>query len=258
MEPAADVMTVTLDGTGHSTSVVPQGGIIDIQQQQLIVSTAASPGGNSSVVQIQEPQRGIEMIEFFRKQREREKFCDVILHVQGKQFYAHRMVLAAGSAYFDSMFKSKKTIRENLAISCQDPEIFKAFLNYFYTGSISLKKENVGELIRLSHHFLVGKLKAYCADFLERYLDAANALHVKQISEKFQLPSLTKSAMTFIQTNLAEVINHEVMMDLPPKQIEQFVTEKVYKPACRMFVKVSSSFPLCSLTDLRIAARCSS
>jgi len=217
---------ITLDGGGHQTTALPPAGLMDLQQQQLIVTTASSPGG-SSVVQIQEPQRGIEMIEFFRKQREREKFCDVILHVQGKQFFAHRMVLAAGSAYFDSMFKSKKTIRENLAISCQDPEIFKAFLNYFYTGSISLKKENVGELIRLSHHFLVGKLKAYCADFLERYLDAANSLHVKQISEKFQLPSLTKSAVGFIQTNLAEVINHEVMMDLPPKQIEQFVTEKV-------------------------------
>jgi kelch-like protein 11 len=228
-----DVLSVAVDSTGHHATVSQAALLEQIQQQQqqqqqqLVLATPADPSGNGTGIQVQEPQRGIEMIEFFRKQREREKFCDVILHVQGKQFFAHRMVLAAGSAYFDSIFKSKKTMRENLAISCQDPEIFQNFLNYFYTGSITLKKNNVGELIRLSHHFLVGKLKAYCAEFLERYMDVSNCLHVRQIAEKFQLPSLIKAAIEFVQNNLGELINHEIMMDLPPKQIEYFVTEKV-------------------------------
>jgi len=234
---SGEVISVSVDSTGHHATVSQaalleqiqqqqqQAQVVQAHQQQLVLATPADSTGSG--IQVQEPQRGIEMIEFFRKQREREKFCDVILHVQGKQFFAHRMVLAAGSAFFDSMFKSKKTMRENLAISCQDPEIFQNFLNYFYTGSITLKKQNVGELIRLSHHFLVGKLKAYCAEFLERYLDVSNCLHVRQIAEKFQLPSLVKAAIEFVQNNLGEVINHDIMMDLPPKQIEAFVTDKV-------------------------------
>ena len=71
------------------------------------------------------------------------------------------------------------------------------------------------------------KLKGYCAEFLERFLDAENCLHVRKIGERFRIPSLAKAATNFIQTNLGEVINHEIMMELPPKEIENFVTEKV-------------------------------
>ena len=139
MDGGGDVIAVSLqDGSGmvHHNTVVSQAMLDQIaaaaqQQQQhhhqdLILAT---PANSSNAVTIQEPQRGVEMIEFFRKQRLRDKFCDVVLHVHGKHFYAHRMVLAAGSAYFDSIFKSKKTIRENLAINCQDPEVFQ-MVNY--------------------------------------------------------------------------------------------------------------------------------
>lgn len=224
----------------------------------------------SNPVEFTETTRGSELMAFFKKFREREKYCDVVLHVQGKEFYAHRAILAASSPYFDSIFltrsihgssKSKVTpaatlsgaakhwarcnkygpgICESLVISCQNHEIFVALLNYMYTGQIQLDKGNVGELMRLANHFLMNKLKSYCAQYLERFIDCENCLHMKEIGEKFNVPSLAKAATSFVQTHLAEVINHEVMMDLSAKQVETFVIEKAWSIPQDVAVKFMS------------------
>lgn len=54
-----------------------------------------------------ENQHGTAVLEKLRSQRELVRCCDVILHVGGKQFQAHRCVLAACSPYFDSIFKGR-------------------------------------------------------------------------------------------------------------------------------------------------------
>ncbi|CAL8103102.1 unnamed protein product [Orchesella dallaii] len=244
----------------HNQQLVNQ--IQGVQQQ--------TQQSNSNPVEVTETARGTELMAFFKKFREREKYCDLVLHVQGKEFYAHRAILAASSPYFDSIFqtrsvhagsKSKVTpastlsgaakhwarcnkygegICESLVISCSDPEIFLSFLNYMYTGQIQLDKNNVGELMRLANHFLMNKLKAYCAQYLERFLDCENCLQMKEIGEKFSVQSLAKGATTFVQTHLAEVINHEVMMELSPKQVESFVTEKAWSIPQDVAVKFMS------------------
>jgi kelch-like protein 11 len=176
-----------------------------------------------------------------------------VLHVHGRQFLCHRLILAANSAYFDSIFQSriakavvtgskarnsqyysknpsnitKSVMMESLIISCTEPDLFQIFLNYMYTGQVTIDKSNVAELLRLSNNFMVAKLKEYCAEYLERFLDAENCLQVKEVGEKYRINSLAKSATTFVQNNLGEVINHEIMMELLPKQVENFVTEKV-------------------------------
>lgn len=225
---------------------------------------------NNNPLEYTETSKGVELLAFFRKFREREKYCDVVLHVQGKEFYAHRAILAASSPYFDSIFqtrsvhggsKSKVTptathsgaakhwakcnkygtgICDSFVISCSDHGIFLSFLNYMYTGRIQLDRTNVGELMRLANHFLMNKLKSYCAQYLERFLDYENCLQMKEVGEKFRVQSLIKSSTSFVQTHLAEVINHEVMMDLSARQVEAFVTEKAWSIPQDVAVKFMS------------------
>jgi kelch-like protein 11 len=84
------------------------------------------------------------------------------------------------------------------------------------------------------------RLKGYCGEYLERFLNAENCLEMKEIAEKFSMTELAKTAVNFVKNNLGDVINHEMMMDLPMKRIEKFVTEKAWNVPMDAAVKVMS------------------
>ncbi|XP_063603895.1 uncharacterized protein LOC134779658 [Penaeus indicus] len=170
-----------------------------------------------------ENQHGTAVLEKLRSQRELVRCCDVILHVASKQFQAHRCVLAACSPYFDSIFKASKTVKEQLNISSQDPEVFQCLLTYMYTGTVVVDKTNVAELLRLANKLLIAKLKEHCAEYLDRYLDAANCLTVRDMATKFNLESLEKTTGGFISSNLSDIIEGEEVLELSHTQLEDFL-----------------------------------
>ncbi|KAK7794362.1 hypothetical protein R5R35_007243 [Gryllus longicercus] len=171
-----------------------------------------------------ENQHGNAILEKLKQQK--EQFCDVTLYIDGKKYKAHRNVLASCSPYFDSVLKMHKTVKEGLTITCQNPEVFHCLLNYMYTGSIVIDKNNVAELLRLANHFLVAKLRNYCAEYLDRYLDITNCLSVREMAEKYNMPSLMKAATLFIQVNVTKVIFQEEILYCPLRKIEAFLSEK--------------------------------
>ncbi|KAG7158080.1 Kelch-like protein 12-like [Homarus americanus] len=171
-----------------------------------------------------ENQHGTAVLEKLRNQRELIRCCDVILHVARRQFQAHRCVLAACSPYFDSIFKASKTVKEQLTISSQDPEVFRCLLAYMYTGTVVVDKTNVAELLRLANKLLIAKLKEHCAEYLERYLDATNCLTVRDMATKFNLEALEKTTGTFIQAHLSDIIEGEEVLDLSHTRLEDFLS----------------------------------
>ncbi|KAJ8870589.1 hypothetical protein PR048_029612 [Dryococelus australis] len=173
-----------------------------------------------------ENQHGNAVLEKLKIQKEQGRFCDVTLYVEGKQFKAHRSVLASCSPYFDSVLKMHRTVKERLTIICQNSEIFSCLLNYMYTGSVVIDKNNVAELLRLSNHFLVNKLKSYCAEYLDRYLDVTNCLSVREMAEKYNMPALSKAATVFVQVHVNKVTQQDELLNNSFTKIESFLSEK--------------------------------
>lgn len=161
-------------------------------------------------------------------QREAGRFCDVVLHVQNQKFLAHRNVLASCSPFFDSVLKSRKVSKEQLTITCQNIDAFQLLLNYMYTGAVVIDKSNVAELLRLSNHFLVAKLKSCCAEYLDRFLDATNCLMVKDMAEKYNLSILLKNASTFIHNHITEILKQNEILEFSVTKLEGFLKEKQY------------------------------
>lgn len=175
-----------------------------------------------------ENQQACIVLEKLWSQRESGRFCDVVLHVQGQKFQAHRNVLAACSPYFDSVLKTHKIIKEQLTVTCQNLDAFQLLLNYMYTGAVVIDKNNVSELLRLANHFLVLKLKNYCAEFLDRYLDSSNCLSVKDMAEKYNLPALHKSASAFIHNHIVDIFEQNEILEFNVAKLETFLKEKHY------------------------------
>ena len=192
-----------------------------------------------------ENRHGHAVLQTLYHQREQNAFCDVILHVQGEQFEAHRCVLAACSKYFQSVFKQERVTKEQLTIrSCGGREIFKCLLDYIYTGNVVIDKHNVSELVRLSNHFSVLKLRGHCSEYLERYLDVTNCLSVLDMAGKYQMGELLRTAAAFVRHNIDEVLRQQEAMELPHSKVEAIITDKVSRQGAvvRQVCRVSGVF----------------
>ncbi|XP_014678722.1 PREDICTED: serendipity locus protein H-1-like [Priapulus caudatus] len=181
---------------------------------------------NVNAMNFTENQHGNVILERLKQQKDAGRFCDVVLHVQGRQYQAHRNVLAACSPYFDSILKVHHIVKEQLTITCQNHEVFQLLLNYMYTGNVVIDKHNVSELLKLANHFLVSKLKSYCAEYLDRYLDVTNCLSVKELAEKYNMPALVKNATHFLHSNVAEILEHGEVLALAAPKIETLLSDK--------------------------------
>lgn len=175
-----------------------------------------------------ENQHGNVILEKLRMQKDSGRFCDVTLYVEGKQFRAHRNVLASCSPYFNSILKMQRIVKEHLTITCKSSEVFQCLLNYMYTGSVVIDKENVCELVRLSNHFLVPKLKDYCSEYLERYLEVSNCVSVKEMADKYSMPSLLKCCSIFIKNNIEDVMKQTELLESPISLVEAFLSDDAW------------------------------
>ncbi|KAL3221325.1 hypothetical protein MRX96_005061 [Rhipicephalus microplus] len=142
-------------------------------------------------------------------------------------FYrAHRSVLAASSPYFDSILRMQKVAVEHLSISCRNQSAFQSFLRYMYSGCVSVHRGNVAELLQLSNHFLVFKLKNYCAEYLEHNLNLANCLTIREMAEANNVPTLLKAVASFVSENVEDVLNDPRLLRLDRERFVAFISDR--------------------------------
>eukprot|EP00057_Strongylocentrotus_purpuratus_P000785 XP_001183268.2 PREDICTED: kelch-like protein diablo [Strongylocentrotus purpuratus] len=188
-----------------------------------------------------EPDTGSRILEKLRMQRADEKYCDIVLNVEGKVFKAHRNVLAACSPYFDTMCNSgleeDKVDTAVATIECTSAEAMDEILNYMYTGKISINATNVESILRGADPFLMTALKEYCYQFMWQNMDASNVLAVRQLSDLYGFADLYGRSQQFIRNQFMQVIQHsmEDVLRLSYEDILELITDekiRVEKEEC--------------------------
>ena len=81
--------------------------------------------------------------EFFRgiltkldEYRKQSRLYDIKVVVEGREFPAHRGVLAANSGFFEGLFSTglKETTEDSVRITELNSNVFEKLLSYMYTG----------------------------------------------------------------------------------------------------------------------------
>lgn len=187
----------------------------------------------------------VHVFDRLRVQREQSRFADLILSVRGREFAAHRCVLAACSPWFDARLKVHKSTREHIAIDqCKDYEIFYALLTYCYTGNIVLDQHNVSELLSLSVLFQMVKLKSYCCEYLCRNLNAKNVHTAVDLAIRHSLSDLIRRSFSYLQRNFPFLYENdrEELMQYSPQLLQTFLTEKGWSLPAELVLKYCSSW----------------
>ncbi|KAL9972263.1 hypothetical protein ACROYT_G018542 [Oculina patagonica] len=172
----------------------------------------------------------VEMMKGLDTQRQNEQFCDVILEVGSgddqARLKAHRIVLCAGSPFFDNALNSDMKEKKEGLIRLEETSkaVMEEVLEYLYTGHVDIKEHNAYELLAQSDYFLIPSLKLSSSKFILQTLSLSNCIGVYYLAVKYRCEDLQKGAKDFILANFLPVSETEDFLNLSSQQVEEWIS----------------------------------
>ncbi|XP_065203948.1 speckle-type POZ protein B-like [Planococcus citri] len=140
-----------------------------------------------------------------------QEFTDVVLSVNGKDFPAHKNILAARSPVFRAMFTHSTKEKELNRVDIEDisEQVVDEMLKYIYTGKcLNLKKFAEG-LLAAANKYDLYQLKTMCVKTLFEGLSVENATSVLTLADMYGVKELKNKVIKFIVSNPTEVMGTE-------------------------------------------------
>ena len=157
--------------------------------------------------------------------RAQQELCDVILRLEGREFHAHKVLLIACCPYFQAMFLSGMSESRQRVVELQGvhPDAFHAILGLFYTGQISISKDNVQIILSAASIFQLEALKTACANFLVKQLAPCNSLGIRAFAQAYGCTRLAEQAWKHTLLKFTEVSSCEEFHQLSINEVCQLL-----------------------------------
>ena len=128
-------------------------------------------------------------------------FCDVVINVQGTEFYANKFVLVARSPIFEAMFQTNWIEKELNYVQLDDvePKVFDEFLRFLYTDDVEDWQSMAEKLLPLADKYLVDELKEHCENYIFNQLTVGNSLDLLILFDRPTTPWFKEIIIFFIQ-----------------------------------------------------------
>ncbi|XP_043469989.1 protein roadkill-like [Leptopilina heterotoma] len=136
---------------------------------------------------------------------------DVTLTVMGKEYRAHKCILAARSPVFLAMFQINmlENMESEIIIEDTDNECVEKMLQFIYSDKVDNIEKDTEKLLELSDKYDIKGLKLLCAQELCKNIDVDTALDVLVWSDKCNSPELRERAFNFIRNHMKSILESE-------------------------------------------------
>lgn len=207
-----------------------------------VVTEAKEYSGQVSPFQSRVPTCRLpdDLEELFKSQ----EFSDVTIHANGREFKAHKAILAARSPMFKGMFSHamKETKYNRVDVTDVDPDVLQEMLRFIYTGKtlleprLQINKEQKDqkeqereqhlaiELLQAANKYQLDRLKLICEEALYKTLSSDSVAEILLLADLYNAAQLKNQAIEFITTHANEVIETDGWERMA-KQNTQLVAE---------------------------------
>ena len=169
----------------------------------------------------------LDILYSLKKQRHQHKFTDLILKVEGIEFYCHRAILIAISPYFRAMLTSdmKESMEEEVTLHDIRADIFKRLLDFVYTCRLYLTNDNVQDVMELACFLQLLPAITACAKYLKDQLTISNSLGILSFAYMYSCSQLYEDALNFALDNFGEVTNSDEFQDMLPQILSSLIAD---------------------------------
>ena len=139
-----------------------------------------------------------DLIDLF----ESGSFSDVIFLVQGKEFAAHKNVLASRSIYFKKMFDAEmqESSTNRVHVTDVDSSTFEAVLRFLYGGVVEEDEfKALAKLVAAAEKYSMDELKRICESTMRANLQMENIIDALLLADMYNCSSLLRDAKTLFK-----------------------------------------------------------
>lgn len=171
-----------------------------------VVGETVNVSGQSSCTPVRVPD--CRLSEDFGLLFERALYSDVTLSVAGREFQAHKAILAARSPVFNAMFEHEMEERKHnrVEISDVDQDVFFEMLRFVYTGKVSNLDKMADELLSAADKYALDRLKVMCEESLCSSLSVENVSEILVLADLHSADQLRTHAIDFINSHPTDVL----------------------------------------------------
>ena len=179
----------------------------------------------SEVLVFKDSFHACHVLETVRKLHEKREFCDVVLIVDEREIKAHRLILAANSAYFHSMFTMDmcESSQERISLKGVNFEALDLLVRFCYTSTIEISEKNVQNLLSVSNLLQFNTIIETCCSFLKNQLHPTNCLGIGNFADHHGCSKLTVAAQNYAEKHFLEVVKSEEFLNATPDQIKKML-----------------------------------
>lgn len=139
-------------------------------------------------------------------------FSDITLHVQGKDFKAHRCILAARSTVFAAMFNHdlKEKLENRVVIDDISSDAIQQLLKYLYTDEIDeLTNQQYLTLLAAADKYDIVGLRKICSHYLKKNLTVDALVHILVAADLHHENELKEAATQLFLKDPVPVMNSD-------------------------------------------------
>lgn len=153
--------------------------------------------------------------EFLEKFRCNGELCDVTFLVDGTELKAHRVVLAACSQYFESMFIGEfaEPTDEPIVIEELSDNILESMIIFAYTSRIKLTEKNVYPVFEAADLLQLTGLKGACFKFFKQQINKSNCMRTWLFAESHNCIELLEASLKYIDFNFLDIVRGREFLD---------------------------------------------
>ncbi|KAI5644404.1 BTB/POZ domain-containing protein [Phthorimaea operculella] len=168
-----------------------------------VVADSINISGQSNVVQFKVPE--CRLSDDLGALFDNERFSDVTLAVGGREFQAHKAILAARSPVFAAMFEHEmeERKRNRVDITDVDHEVLREMLRFIYTGRAPNLDKMADDLLAAADKYALERLKVMCEEALCVSLSVESAADTLILADLHSADQLKAQTIDFINTSHA-------------------------------------------------------
>nr|XP_020447547.1 RCC1 and BTB domain-containing protein 1-like isoform X2 [Monopterus albus] len=168
----------------------------------------------------------LTVAEALRKEFDNPETADVAFSIKGRLIHVHKAVLKIRCEHFRSMFRSQWTEDQQMVITIDQFSypVYRAFLQFLYTDTVSLPPEDAIDLLDLATSYCERHLKRLCQQIIKRGITVDNAFTLLSAAIQYNAEELEDFCFKFCVRHLTEVTRTKAFWQADGGLLKQLIS----------------------------------
>ncbi|KAJ8785491.1 hypothetical protein J1605_007088 [Eschrichtius robustus] len=170
-----------------------------------------------------EPDGHLTVAESLKREFDNPSTADLRFLVDGKYIYAHKVLLKIRCEHFRSSLEDSED--DIVEMSEFSYPVYRAFLEYLYTDSISLSPEEAIGLLDLATFYRENRLKKLCQQTIKQGICEENAIALLSAAVKYDAQDLEEFCFRFCINHLTVVTQTSGFAEMDHDLLKNFISK---------------------------------